>query len=275
MMARRRHPLLRMELSIDYPGKPRALDGAALEVGEGEIVGLAGASGSGKSSLALALLRLLDAKNGRAAGEIWFRGRDLMRLGEREMRGVRGREMAFVPQSPTSFLNPAMRIEEQMAEAWRAHRKGAGAEASRAISEAIEQVGLPTAREFVRRYPGEVSVGQAQRVLIAMAILHSPALLIADEPTSSLDVISQAAVLRLLARLNRELGMAILYISHDLLSVAGFCERLAILHEGRVVEFAETAAIFETPAHDYTRELIAAMPLTPDFERFAARTGTR
>ena len=150
----------------------------------------------------------------------------------------------------------ALRLGDQMAEAWRAHCKGSRADVEREVRRAFEQVGLPAEREFMRRRPGEVSVGQAQRVLIAMAILHYPALLIADEPTSSLDLISQAEVLRLLARLNRELGMAILYISHDLLSIAGFCDRVAILHEGRVVEFAETEAVFETPEHPYTRRLM-------------------
>jgi ABC-type dipeptide/oligopeptide/nickel transport system ATPase component len=150
-----------------------------------------------------------------------------------------------------------------MNEAWKAHKKGRRAQMDREVYEAVEQVGLPAERSFLHRYPGEVSVGQAQRVLIAMAILHSPDLLIADEPTSSLDVISQAEVLGLLARLNQELGMAILYISHDLLSIAGFCHRVAILREGRIVEFADTGAIFESPAHPYTQELIGCMPVAP------------
>jgi peptide/nickel transport system ATP-binding protein len=249
-----------MRLSIDYPGKPGVLASAALDVRPGEIVGLVGASGSGKSSLALALLRLLDLKGGRASGNIWFKERDLMQAGEREMRSIRGKEIAFVPQSPSSYLNPALRLGDQLTEAWHAHRKGSRADAEAEALRAIGQVGLPAERAFLRRYPGEVSVGQAQRVLIAMAVLHHPALLIADEPTSSLDLISQAEVLRLLSRLNRELGMGILYISHDLLSIAGFCDRVAILHDGNVVEFAETDAVFETPSHPYTRALIAALP---------------
>ncbi|HEY1338563.1 MAG TPA: ABC transporter ATP-binding protein [Bryobacteraceae bacterium] len=257
-------PTLHLRLSIDYPNRPRVLDRAELDIRPGEIVGLVGSSGSGKSSLALALLRLLDLKGGRASGEMFFLGRDLTRASEREMRSLRGRDLAFVPQSPASYLNPAMRLDAQMAEAWRAHKKGSRAEMESDILAAIEQVGLPADRPFLHRYPREVSVGQAQRVLIAMAILHRPALLIADEPTSSLDVISQAGVLRLLARLNRELGMSVLYISHDLLSVASFCHRVAILHEGRIVEFDETAAIFGSPAHPYTRELIAAIPAVPD-----------
>jgi len=254
-------PLLRIRLTIDYPAKPRVLDDTGFDVCPGEIVGLVGSSGSGKSSLALALMRLLEFKGARASGMIWLNGRDLMRIPEREMRGLRGREIALVPQSPASFLNPALRIVEQMTEAWKAHGRGSASVAASAVGNAIEQVGLPAERDFLRRYPGEVSVGQAQRVLIAMAILHRPALLIADEPTSSLDAISQAEILRLLAHLNRKLGMAVLYISHDLPAVASFCHRVAILHEGRIVEFAETAAVFQTPAHPYTRELIAALPI--------------
>jgi len=256
-------PLLRIRLTIGYPARPRVLDEAALEMQPGEIVGLVGASGSGKSSLALALLRLLEFKGGSAAGSIWFNGTDLMRLSQRQMRTLRGREMAFVPQSPCSFLNPALRIGDQIAEAWRAHRSGPRGEVAEEIGRAIEQVGLPSDRSFLRRFPGEISVGQAQRVLIAMAILHRPALLIADEPTSSLDVISQADILRLLSRLNRQMAMGILYISHDLLSIAGFCHRVAILHEGRIVELAETASIFEAPTHPYTMALIQALPMPP------------
>jgi peptide/nickel transport system ATP-binding protein len=254
------YPLLHIRLSIDYSGKPGVLADAALDVQPGEIVGLVGASGSGKSSLALALLRLLDLKGGRASGNIWFKDRDLMQAGEREMRSIRGKEIAFVPQSPSSYLNPALRLGDQLTEAWKAHRKGSRADAEAEALRAIRQVGLPAERAYLRRYPGEVSVGQAQRVLIAMAVLHHPALLIADEPTSSLDLISQAEVLRLLSRLNRELGMGILYISHDLLSIAGFCDRVAILHEGNVVEFAATDEVFEMPRHPYTRALIGALP---------------
>jgi ABC-type glutathione transport system ATPase component len=265
-------PLLRIRLTIDYPAKPRVLDDTGFEVRPGEIVGLVGSSGSGKSSLALALLRLLEFRDGRASGTIWFNGRDLMRVSEREMRRIRGREMAFVPQSPTSFLNPAAPILDQMMEAWKAHRDGPRSAALDAIEAAIGHVGLPCERGFLRRYPGEISVGQGQRVLMAMAILHRPALLIADEPTSSLDAISQAEILRLLARLNRELGMGILYISHDLPAVASFCHRVAILHEGRIVEFGETAAVFEQPEHPYTRELIGAVPIPPQGAPGSGRT---
>ncbi len=256
-------PLLRLRLTVDYPAKPRVLDHAGLDLRAGEIVGLVGRSGSGKSTMAMALLRLLEFKGGRASGTIWFRGRDLMQASEKEMRRLRGREIAYVPQSPTSFLNPALRIADQMAEAWRAHQSGSRENIAESVAQAMIQVGLPADRAFLRRFPREVSVGQAQRVLIAMAILHRPALLIADEPTSSLDIISQKEILRLLAKLNQELAMGVLYISHDLLAISEVCHRVAILHESRIVEFAETAAIFGRPEHPYTRRLIGALPRPP------------
>jgi ABC-type dipeptide/oligopeptide/nickel transport system ATPase component len=252
--------LLDVRLSIDYPGRPDVLDEASFSVRRGEIVGLVGASGSGKSSLALALLRLLEWKGGRASGSVRFNGRELMGCKEREMRAIRGKEIAFVPQSPSSSLNPAVRLGNQMLEAWRAHASGSKMDAQKEVRRAITQVGLPADDVFLRRYPGEVSVGQAQRVLIATAILHRPALLIADESTSSLDLISQADVLRLLADLNREFGMGILYISHDLASIAGFCDRVAILYGGRVVEFGETGRVFDAPEHPYAQALIGALP---------------
>jgi len=252
--------LLDVRLSIDYPERPGVLDEACFSVGRGEIVGLVGASGSGKSSLALALLRLLNWKGGRASGSIRFNGRELMDCKEREMRAIRGKEIAFVPQSPSSSLNPAVRLGDQMIEAWRAHSKASKVDAQREVERAIDQVGLPADKVFLRRYPGEVSVGQAQRVLIAMAILHRPSLLITDEATSSLDLISQGEVLRLLADLSREFGMGILYISHDLASIAGFCDRVAILHNGRIVEFGDTRRVFDAPEHPYAQALIGALP---------------
>jgi ABC-type dipeptide/oligopeptide/nickel transport system ATPase component len=252
-------PLLEVRLRIDYPGKSCVVNGAAFDIQPGEIVGLVGSSGSGKSSLALALLGLLGFKGGRASGEVRFKGRDLFGAGPGYMRGIRGRDIAFVPQSPVSSLNPAMRIGAQLMEAWRAHQRCSRFETERAILRAVEDVGLPADRAFLNRFPGEISVGQAQRVLIASAILHAPGLLIADEPTSSLDAISQVEILRLLSRLSRDRGMAIFYISHDLLSVSEFCHRVAILYEGRIVEFAETRSIFASPRHPYTQELIGTI----------------
>lgn len=253
-------PLLSLRLSVDYPDKPNALRNLSLAMYPGEILGLIGESGSGKSTLALAILRLLHLHRGEQHGEIWFRGRNLMDLSEREMRSVRGCDLGLVLQSPLSALNPALRIGTQLEEAWRAHAKGARDAARKTILETLSNVSLPTESAFLRRYPSQLSVGQAQRVLIAMAILHRPALLIADEPTSALDVITQSEILQLFQRLNREFGIAILYISHDLLSVASLCHRIAILHDGEIVEVAATSHILRTPRHPYTQLLLSSLP---------------
>jgi len=170
----------------------------------------------------------------------------------------------LVLQSPLSSLNPALRIRTQLREAWRAHAVGNGAECEQAIRAGLENVSLPSTDEFLRKYPSQMSVGQAQRVLIAMAILHRPALLIADEATSALDVITQAEILALFRDLNRQTGMAILYISHDLASVADICDRIAILHKGEIVECGPTEEVLSRPQHEYTRRLMAALPRMPN-----------
>jgi ABC-type dipeptide/oligopeptide/nickel transport system ATPase component len=256
-------PLLSVRISADYRARENVLRGAAFEIEAGEIVGLAGQSGSGKSTIALAIMRLLHFKGGAVRGQILFRGCDLLRATERDMRAIRGREISLVLQNPVSSLNPALRIGTQLSEAWEAHGHAPRARRETAILDALDAVRLTVDKPFLRRYPGELSVGQAQRVLIAMAILHRPALLIADEATSALDALTQSEILRLFARLNRELSMAILYISHDLLSIASLCGRMAILHEGEIVEFASVERIFQRPAHPYTRRLIDAIPVAP------------
>lgn len=256
-------PLLSVRLSASYPGKMRVLRDLSLEVKRGEILGLVGQSGCGKSTLALAILKLLHLKSAKAAGSIFFNGRDLMQFKEREMRALRGKEMALVLQSPMSSLNPALRIGTQLEEAWNIHKRSAREERSRALVDTLKNVSLPVDAGFLRRFPSELSVGQAQRVLIAMAILHRPSLLIADEPTSALDIITQAEVLELFSSLSQKLGMAILYISHDLLSVASISRRVAVMHEGEIVECSETAELFSNPLHPYTSKLISALPLAP------------
>jgi len=255
-------PLLSLNVSVDYAGKPGVLRNVTLELGRSEVLGLVGQSGSGKSTLAMAILRLLDPK-ARSGGYIRFNGRDLMTLGERELRSMRGKEIALVLQSPMSALNPALRIGTQLREAWRCHGGSSSAWPAH-IWAVLQSVSLPADEAFLRKYPRELSVGLAQRVLIAMAILHRPALLIADEPTSALDVITQADILDLFARLSRELDMAILFISHDLLSVARLCDRVAILHGGEIVELAPTSEVFHAPRHPYTQQLIAALPSLPE-----------
>jgi ABC-type glutathione transport system ATPase component len=253
-------PLLSVDLRVDYPNRPRTLERVCFEIRRGEIVGLVGESGSGKSTIALAILNLLAFQQGKAHGHVLFRGREVLTAGEPEMRRVRGRDIALVLQSPHASLNPALRIGTQIAEAWRAHARGSQADQQAAIEQALAAVGLPKDREFCRRYACQISVGQAQRVLIAMAVLHRPALLIADEPTSALDVITQAEIMQLLSELNRSMGMAILYISHDLVSVASICHRIAILHGGEIVECGSRDEVVHQPRHAYTRKLLACVP---------------
>lgn len=256
-------PLLYVRLSVNYPAKTPVLRNVSFQVNRGEIVGLVGQSGSGKSTLALAILRLLHLRGGVVAGEIIFQGRDLTALGEREMRRVRGCEVALVPQSPGSSLNPALRVGTHLYETWHAHANGTEERRKAFFLNLLESVSLPAEESFLRCYPRQLSVGQAQRLLIALAILHRPALLIADEPTSALDVVTQAEILKLFTRLNQGLKMAILYISHDLLSVSSFCHRVAILNEGEIVECGDTEQIFHNPTHPYTRLLIETMPKNP------------
>jgi len=255
--------LLAARVSVRYGEKPAVLRDVEFEIRRGEVLGLVGQSGSGKSTLAMAILGLLDRKAARAEGAIKFEGCDLLTLRERELRGLRGRKIALVLQSPLSSLNPALKIRTQLNEAWRAHAEGSNADCGSSIRAALESVSLPSNDDFLRKHPSQMSVGQAQRVLIAMAVLHRPALLIADEATSALDVITQSEILALFRGLNRSSGMAILYISHDLASVAGICDRIAILHEGRIVETGSTEQVLLSPCHEYTQRLMAAMPKMP------------
>lgn len=255
--------LLKLKASVEY-GSKRVLNQVSLDVGEGEIVGLVGRSGEGKSTIALSILGLLGLKGGRCAGEILFQGRDLLKLNPREMRKLRGKEIALVPQSPLAALNPNMRLGSQLEEAWRAHERG-----KPDWKPLLESVSLPAEESFLRQYPRNLSVGLAQRFLIAMAVLHHPALLLADESTSALDTITQAEILGLFSRLNRDRGIAILYISHDLASVASLCHRVAILHEGEVVECGRVEEVFLNPRHSYTKQLIDAIPRLPGVQTFS------
>jgi ABC-type glutathione transport system ATPase component len=254
--------LLSVQLTVRYPGKPPVLNGVSLDIARGEILGLVGQSGSGKSTLAMAILGLLGRHRAHVEGSIYFQGVDLLTLRERELRSLRGRSLSLVLQSPLASLNPTLQIRTQLREAWRAHsdRNSTNADCEQAIQSALKSVSLPGAdnhdspnNDFLNKRASQLSVGQAQRVLIAMAILHRPALLIADEATSALDVITQSEILELFARLNRDTGMSILYISHDLPSVAGLCQRIAILHEGQIVECGATEQIFTEPARGHDK----------------------
>jgi len=250
-------PVFQVRLSADYPNKRGVLHDLSFEIGEGEVLGLVGESGSGKSTLALAILGLLDHKGGTVRGEVIFGERHLEGLTSRQMRGIRGKEIGLVLQSAVSALNPVLRIGTQFAEAWKAHQ--CGEEWRKNVLDIFERVRLPADEEFLRLYPRQLSVGQAQRVLIALATLHRPKLLIADEPTSALDVISKSEVIGLLKQLNCEMKMALLFISHDLELTASLCGRIAILKDGGIVESGPPERIFSQPEHPYTRALIGAL----------------
>jgi len=259
---------------VQYGNKPPVLRDVQLEIQRGEVLGLVGQSGSGKSTLAMAILGLIDPKRADAQGSIFFEGSDLLTLREAELRNLRGRKIALVLQSPLSSLNPALKIRTQLRETWRAHATGSSTDCDSTIRKALESVSLPSDDDFLCKYPAQMSVGQAQRVLIAMAVVHRPALLIADEATSALDVITQAEILKLFRELNQNSGMAILYISHDLASVAGICDRVAILHQGQIVESGITQHVLTTPSHEYTRRLLASIPRMPQAS-FAAKAAAR
>jgi ABC-type dipeptide/oligopeptide/nickel transport system ATPase component len=253
--------LLSLSISAHYPHKPDVLRDLHLEMQPGEILGLVGESGSGKSTLALSILRLLDLKGGKTTGSIRLNGRELMTLSESEMREIRGRDIGLVLQSPMSSLNPALRIGTQMYETWRAHEPGSRKECTPRFLEILRSLNLDADEKFLERKPSQLSVGQAQRVLIAMAVLHRPSLLLADECTSSLDLITQKEVLNIFRQLSQEMGTGILFISHDLLAVSSLCHRIAILRNGELVEARPTNEILTRPSHPYTKQLVAALPV--------------
>lgn len=252
--------LLDATLDVRYGGN-HVLRGVRLSIAEGEIVGLAGQSGSGKSTLALSLLHLERFAGAAASGSLHWRGKDILAAPESEWRRMRGSEIALVLQSAESALNPALRLDQQLKLAWKIHSADPWATAGlNRVKELFAQCALPCGEEFLRRYPSQISIGQAQRVLIAQALLHRPSLLVADEVTSALDMLTQREVLDTLRRANEASGAAILFVSHDLAAMRALCHRIDILHEGQIVESAATGELFAAPRHPYTRRLLAAMP---------------
>jgi ABC-type glutathione transport system ATPase component len=252
-----REPALEFRISARY-GSTEVLHDVAASIAPGEIVALVGLSGSGKSTLALSLLRLLHYRGGAVSGSIRLAARELSGLSDREMRGVRGRLIGYVPQSPAAALNDRLRVRTLLDETWRAHSPERAADGF--FEALLESVQLPGSNEFLNQRAGELSTGQGQRLLISLAIMHRPPVLLADEPTSALDAITQAAVLRLFEDLNRSHGTAMLFISHDLLSVASIGHRVEILHEGRIVESGAPEKIFREPQHPFTQELVKSIP---------------
>ncbi|HPQ72251.1 MAG TPA: ABC transporter ATP-binding protein [bacterium] len=240
-------------------GTARAVDGVDLSVRPGETVGLVGESGCGKSVTALAIMRLLPPRNVHLGGRIEFSGRDLLTCDDDELRRVRGREISMIFQEPMTSLNPVFTVGDQLREVYRLHlglnRREANTEAERMLA----RVGFRQPAESLRAYPGQMSGGMRQRVMIAMAMAARPKLLIADEPTTALDVTIQAQVLELLDELRRETGTAILFITHDMGVVAELCDRVVVLYAGQVAETAPVRTLFDEAFHPYTRGLLNAV----------------
>ena len=249
------------DLSLTMAGT-RILDGVSFEIGEGEVFGLVGESGSGKSMTALAVMGLLPDR-ARSSGRVDFLGRNLSALPERQMTGLRGNQIGMIFQEPMTALNPMKTIGDQVAETLLIHRAATAAKAKAIAREKLDRVGLPGDRFPLSLYPHELSGGQRQRVALALAIALRPKLLIADEPTTALDVTTQAQILDLLKGLTRDENMALMLITHDLAVVAGMATKVAVLQRGRIVEQGETRSLFRTRAHDYTRRLFAASEYRP------------
>jgi peptide/nickel transport system ATP-binding protein len=258
-------PLLRVEGLKTYfftdTATVRAVDGVSFEVNAGETLAVVGESGSGKSVTALSILRLVAEPPGRIVeGRIAFKGRDLLGLSASEMRAIRGKEISMIFQEPMTSLNPVYSVGEQIIETLVLHEHLTRKAARERAVEMLERVGIPAARQRIDEYPHQLSGGMRQRVMIAMALACRPAILIADEPTTALDVTIQAQILELLKELQREMGMAVILITHDLGVVAETADRVAVMYAGQVVEYAEVRAIFRQPLHPYTAGLQASLP---------------
>jgi peptide/nickel transport system ATP-binding protein len=242
-------------------GTVRAVDRVSFEISPGKTLGVVGESGCGKSVTALSILRLVPDPPGRiAGGRIQYRGRNLLELTEPDMRDIRGHKISMIFQEPMTSLNPVFTAGDQVAEAVRLHQNRSRSQAREVAVEMLRLVGIPSPAERQRSYPHQLSGGMRQRVMIAMALACRPDLLIADEPTTALDVTIQAQILDLLRRLQRELGMSIMLITHDLGVVADTCEEVVVMYAGRVVERARTADLFAAPRHHYTAGLLRSVP---------------
>ncbi|WP_307717718.1 ABC transporter ATP-binding protein [Streptomyces sp. V4I23] len=242
-------------------GVAKAVNGVDCTVFAGETLAVLGESGSGKSVTAQAVMGILDTPPGRiAGGEILFKGRDLLKLGEDERRTVRGAEMAMIFQDALSSLNPVLSVGDQLGEMFVVHRGMSRKDAKAKAIELMERVRIPAAKERVGQYPHQFSGGMRQRIMIAMALSLEPDLIIADEPTTALDVTVQAQVMDLLAELQRELDMGLILITHDLGVVADVADRIAVMYAGRIVETAPVHDIYKAPAHPYTRGLLESIP---------------
>ncbi|MDX1754973.1 MAG: ABC transporter ATP-binding protein [Marinobacter sp.] len=249
------------DLSIRFGGGNNVVNQVSLSIGPSETVALVGESGSGKSITALSVLRLLDRRHAEyPSGKILFNGEDLLQVPERRLRQVRGQKISMIFQEPMTSLNPLHTVEKQISETLELHRGMRGPQARQRCLELLELVGIPNPEQRLASYPHQLSGGQKQRVMIAMALANEPQLLIADEPTTALDVTVQKQVLELLGQLQKKLGMAILLITHDLSIVRRYADRVAVMEQGRLVEQADTQTLFTAPSHPYTQRLLEAEP---------------
>jgi peptide/nickel transport system ATP-binding protein len=272
-------PLLEVEgLRVSFrteAGLVRAVDGVDFSVEPGEVLGIVGESGSGKSVTVMSIMRLIRDPNAVLEGRVLWKGRDLMTLSDREMRSVRGAEIGMIFQDPMTALTPVYTVGWQIAEQLRAHNRMSGRQARKRTVELLGEVGIPFPERRVDDYPHQFSGGMRQRVMIAMALSCNPALLIADEPTTALDVTIQAQILELMARLRRDFGSAIILITHDMGVVAETADRIVVMYAGRAIEQGTTRAIFDDPQHPYTIGLQGSIPRLdrPAVHRLAAIPG--
>ncbi|SDZ16584.1 ABC transporter ATP-binding protein [Tindallia californiensis] len=257
------------DLSIQYntdDGVVKAVDHMTFEIGIGETIGIVGETGAGKTTTALGIMRLVPAPPGKIVqGEILFKGEDLLKKKEEEMRNIRGNKISMIFQDPMTSLNPVMTTEDQVAEVILLHQKANQKEALEKARDMIETVGIP--RERGKEYPHQFSGGMRQRIVIAIALACNPELLIADEPTTALDVTIQAQVLKLMKRLKDEFETSMIMITHDLGVVANICDKVAIMYTGYVVEYAKVSDLFERPLHPYTEGLFGSIPNVEEDEK--------
>jgi dipeptide transport system ATP-binding protein len=270
--------LLEIEnLSVEFPsatGMARAVDGVSFVLSEGELLGIVGESGSGKSLAMLAVMGLVPYPGRVTAARLAFKGRDLRMLSDRERRQLTGKSIAMIFQEPATSLNPCFTVGFQLVEGLRVHEKMGRKAARRRAIELLEQVGIPAAEDRMRAYPHQLSGGMNQRVMIAMAIACNPEILIADEPTTALDVTIQAQILQLLLSLQRDRGMGLILITHNMGVVADTARRVLVMYAGQLVEDRNTAALFQAPQHPYTAALLAARPAHEGAARLATIPGS-